>query len=288
MTDLQQDIIRIGKINYTNVWPMFYYFDRTKLSAPIELVEQVPTSLNRAMLAGTVDMGPISSFAYGASFDQYVLFPDMSVSAFGKVNSILLFLKKPLSEVIHGTIALPTTSATSVNLLKIIVERFYDGKPAYFDAAPSLTDMLDVADAALLIGDDAIRASWSNEAYEVLDLGELWRKFTGCSMTFAVWAIRKETIALRPSQVTEIVEAFLESKRLSLQQLDSLAETAYRQIGGTVTYWHNYFSQLIFDFGQSQWNGLQLYFQYAWELGLIDHKVPLQIWSGQTVVQVNE
>lgn len=288
MTDLQKDIIRIGKINYTNVWPMFYYFDQHSLSAQVELVSQVPTSLNRAMLAGTVDMGPISSFAYGASFDQYVLFPDMSVSAFGKVNSILLFMKKPLAEVINGTIALPTTSATSVNLLKIIVERFYGGKPTYFDAAPSLSDMLDKADAALLIGDDAIRASWSNEAYEVLDLGQLWREFTGCSMTFAVWAIRKETVALRSSQVTEIVEAFLESKRLSLQRLDALAETAFRQIGGTAAYWHNYFSQLIFDFGQSQWNGLQLYFQYAWELGLIDHKVPLQIWSGQTVVQVNE
>ena len=72
-------------------------------------------------------MGPISSFAYGESFEDYMLYPDLSVSAYGEVNSILLFHEKPLREIANGHIMLPTTSATSVNLLKIILEKFYNG-----------------------------------------------------------------------------------------------------------------------------------------------------------------
>jgi chorismate dehydratase len=119
----QDNRIRIGRINYTNVWPIYYYFPDLVPKDEFEIIHQVPTGLNKAMAAGEVDMGPISSFAYGESFEQYMLYPDLSVSAFGTVNSLLLFHKKPLSELANGSIMLPTTSATTVNLLKIILQR---------------------------------------------------------------------------------------------------------------------------------------------------------------------
>ncbi|CAH0118748.1 MULTISPECIES: menaquinone biosynthetic enzyme MqnA/MqnD family protein [unclassified Paenibacillus] len=279
-----RDPIRIGEINYANVWPMYFYFTPQALQIDVEMIQQFPTQLNRAMLNGTIDMGPISSFAYGASYERYMLFPDLSVSAFGPVKSILLFMKKPLEQVVNGRIALTTTSATSVNLLKIIIDRFYGGRPTYFDAEPVLEDMMKDADAALLIGDHAIRSSWTNTEYEILDLGECWRRWTGHWMTFAVWTVSSDAAARHPKQIRQIVDAFEESKQRSIRDPEPLVRAACANIGGTADYWRRYFNGLCHDFGQKQQDGLKLYFRYAKELGLIDKDVEIRIWSENSVV----
>jgi chorismate dehydratase len=290
-------IIRIGKIKFTNVWPLFYYFpqQRPEFRDSVQFEEQVPTQLNRAIAAGTIDMGPISSFAYGANYREYLLYPDMSVSAHGQVRSILLFHREPLERVAHSRVALPTTSATSVNLLKIILEKFYGGSPSYTYAAPSLEDMMKEHDAALLIGDDAIRASWQNHGYLVTDLGEEWLRQTGQWMSFAVWAIRKDTADRYPELVKRVFGGFLESKRKSLDDPAGMIGEAVASIGGTESYWRHYFGGLCYDFGPKQWEGLQLYYDYAWEMGFLPERVLLQIWSGSdperadmTAVRVKE
>ncbi|WP_256757291.1 menaquinone biosynthetic enzyme MqnA/MqnD family protein [Cohnella sp. WQ 127256] len=267
--------IKLGRISYTNAWPIFHHFDPSTLPFEAEMISDMPATLNRNLKAGEIDMAAISSYAYGISSESYYLLPNLSVSAFGRVQSILLFLKSPLEQVIHGKIALTTTSATSVNLLKIIMEKFYGGKPTYEDAEPSLDKMLENADAALLIGDHAIRASWTDHGYRVLDLGEIWNVWTGHWMTFALWAVHKETAHQYPEAIVSIYEELLESKRKSTLDLNPLVAKAMSQIGGTSAYWNNYFSQLCHDFGPDQMAGLKLYFQYAKELGLMDGEIEL-------------
>lgn len=279
----EQERIRIGQINYTNVWPVSHFFPAEKLANRIELITQVPSELNRAMAEGRIDLGPVSSFEYGLNHEQYLLFPDLSVSAFGKVNSILLFYKKPLEQALNGKIALTTASATSVNLLKIIVEKFYHAKPEYFYETPSLDDMMKHRDAALLIGDDAIRSSWRQTDYGVLDLGEKWNELTGQWMTFAVWALRKDTAEKYPEDIARIYHGFQEGKALGYRNLPAIAEAARERIGGTLDYWSYYFRHLNHDFASAQQNGLQLYYRHAAEMGLLARDVPLQIWSEQSV-----
>lgn len=288
MTEQRNETIRIGRIDFTNVWPIFYFFDHHSLRGKAEIVSHVPTELNRGMREGTIDIAAISAFAYGASADKYVLYPDLSVSALGPVNSILLFLKRPFEQAIHGKIALPTTSATSTHLLKIILNVFYEANPTYITTAPSLDLMLEQADAALLIGDDAIRADWSNRSYTRIDLGELWYQWTGLWMTFAVWAVARSSLDRNPSSIESVFHAFQTSKQLGKLKRTEIVQGARRRLGGTNSYWERYFKQLSYDFGQSQRDGLQLYFRYANELGLIDHEVPIRIWSDQSVAQVKE
>lgn len=267
--------ISIGKIQYTNAWPVFHHFDPASLTCQIEVHSDMPATLNRKLRTGEIDMAAISSHAYGLSSDSYYLLPNLSVSCFGRVQSILLFLKSPLEKVIHGKIALTTTSATSVNLLKIIMEKFYGGKPSYEDAEPSLEKMLENADAALLIGDHAIRASWLNHGYKVLDLGEVWNLWTGHWMTYALWAVHKETAHRYPKAIWSIYEGLLEGKARSSRQLEPVVSKALQQIGGSADYWSHYFQNLCYDFGPNQRAGLQLYFQYARELGLMADEVEL-------------
>ncbi|RKN84580.1 menaquinone biosynthetic enzyme MqnA/MqnD family protein [Paenibacillus ginsengarvi] len=278
-------LIRIGKINYTNVWPIYHFFPHERFGSRLQWIGQVPTGLNRAMLAGEVDMGAISSFAYGESHERYELFPELSVSALGNVNSLLLFHKKPLEELDGCTVMLPTSSATTVNLLKIVLSRFIGVTPTYVYAAPSLDTMMKHADAALLIGDDAIRASWQDTPYHVSDMGGLWQHYTGEWMTFAVWAVRKETIAREPELVAAVHEAFLQSKAAGQKDPESIVAAAQAEIGGTADYWRGYFRNLSHDFGPEQRRGLSLYYRYAAELGLLSEPAPIHMWSDNSVTR---
>lgn len=274
--------IRVGRINYTNVWPVFYNLRYEELGNRIEIVNQVPSQLNQAMARGDIDMGPISSFAYADAFPNYLLYPDLSVSALGRVNSILLFHREPLEQIANGRIALPNTSASSTHLLKIILQKFYGGHPSYYTSDPNLDKMMVNHDAALLIGDDAIKASWVNTRYLVTDLGEEWYRLTGQWMSFAVWAIRKDTALLYPDEVALLFRCFAESKHQGMIDPEPMILEAHSRLGGTVHYWRHYFKNLCYDFGAEQQQGLMTYFQYAKQLGLLDKNVTIELWSDKT------
>lgn len=183
------------------------------------------------MSRGEIQIGALSSFAYAEAADKLLLLPDLSVSADGPVKSILLFSRQPLHELTNATIAMTNTSATSVNLLKILMA-LNGGSHTYMTTEPVLEDMLEVADAALLIGDNAIRASWDSKDYYVTDLGQWWKELTGCSMTFAVWAVNREAVERNAEGMAEIAAMFEDSKQRSLQDLSPIIAEAVDRIGG--------------------------------------------------------
>ncbi len=278
---------RLGRIDYANAWPLFHYISEETADG-LEIVRDVPSGLNRALQTGDIDMSAISSFSYAENADRYYILPELSVSSPSRVNSILLFLNKPLDEVLCGTIAVTNTSATSVNLLRVLMEQRFGGAPTYVAQPPNLDAMLAKADAALLIGDPAIRASWQQRGGTVLDLGELWRNWTGHGMTFALVAVRRELAPSAAHVIERIYRAMQDSKRRSLQELEPLVSKARTLIGGTAEYWHRYFTELKFDFGPREQAGLQLYYDYAYELGLLKRKVKMEYWPTISAVQVNE
>lgn len=278
----------IGKIKYTNAWPIFYYFDPDTLSAPVDMITEVPSLLNQGMNDGSIEIGALSSFAYGLLSKKLLLLPNLSVSADGPVQSILLFSRQPIENVINGTIAVTNTSATSVNLLKILMSKALNGKPTYLTLEPDLTTMLDVADAALLIGDNAIKASWEDHGLYVTDLGEWWKEWTGYSMSFAVWAVHRDAAENKPEIIREIVQAWQVSKRRSLSDLLPIVYEAMASFGGTQDYWQQYFDNLCYEYGETQQQGLELYFRYAHELGLIQHEVHMEMWEENTRIRVKE
>lgn len=280
--------ITIGRIDYANVWPIFHYAEDKLPQDRFVVIQRVPSELNKAIREGELDITSMSSFAYAQNADDYLLLPDLSVSAKGRVNSILLFMREPLERVLQGRIAMTATSATSVNLLKIIMSLYYNANPSYITMEPSLDNMLEQADAALLIGDTAIKESLRNEGMTVIDLGELWKTWTGFGMTFALVAVRKETAAADPEAVAQVLRVLTESKRRSLSNLDPLASKACEQLGGTMSYWSRYFQELHYDFGPDEQSGLSLYFDYAKQLGLLDTNVRMQVIEDQTAMQVNE
>lgn len=278
----------IGKISYTNSWPVFHNFHPSSLSFPAEMVSEVPAILNQGMADGSIHVGALSSFAYAAASDRLLLLPDLSVSADGPVKSILLFSRMPVQSIGSGRIAVTNTSATSVNLLKILMDKAIGATPEYISVPPDLNEMMDQADACLLIGDHAIRASWQDHGYYVTDLGELWKEWTGLSMTFAVWAVNRRAALRNPEAIAEIAEAFAVSKRRGLRDLAPITHEARCTIGGTASYWNDYFRNLCYDFGERQQEGLNLYFRYAYEMGLLPQEVKMELWSHNLLTRVKE
>ncbi|HZG57464.1 menaquinone biosynthesis protein [Paenibacillus sp.] len=272
--------IRLGKIVFTNVWPVFYRFPPPALEGRIRVTTQTPTELNAALSRGDVDVASVSSFAYALHADKLLLLPDLSVSAKGAVGSLFLFAKRPLAEALPGRIALATTSATTVHLLKIIMAKRFEFTPEYVDLAPNLDTMMDTCDAALLIGDDAIRARALAEArgLHTYDLCTLWTEWTGLGMTFAVWAVRESWAEARPEDASTVHQALLAAKREGTRLPEDLLKDAVRKVGGDTTFWRNYFSALIYDFGASERQGLELYLRFAAELGFLPAAPPLRLW----------
>jgi chorismate dehydratase len=268
--------IRIGKISFTNILPIYHYFDGSGL--PIEMIPLVPTGLNRRMARGEIDMGPISAFAYAEQYPDYVLLPDLSVSATGPVGSIFLFTRGESLEELNGArIALTNTSASSVALLKILLEKYAGVSPEYVTMAPSLDEMMRGADAALLIGDDALTGLWRNPGFRVFDLGEEWHRCTGLSMTFAVWAVRREIAEERTEELAEIHRRFMLAKERGRREPLPVIREAIRQLGGDVPFWTRYFGGLDYDFRAKHREGLQTYFDHAYELGILSARVEIQV-----------
>lgn len=270
-------MLRIGKIDYTNTFPVFHYFSLDDFRGEVEMIPQVPAVLNRAMREGGVDLGPISSFAYGENDRHYLLLPDLSVSAFGPVGSIFLFTKEPLDGMKRMRVALTNTSATSVNLLKIILHRYYHMEAAYETLPPDLAGMMETHDAALLIGDDALRAVWGKNPYHAYDLGGLWHRFTGKWMTFAVWAVREEAYEENKLLLQQVYASFVASKERSKHEILPIIRTAQERAGGSEEDWRRYFAGLSHDLGPFQLDGLMTYYEYAWEMGLLSHRPEIRL-----------
>jgi chorismate dehydratase len=271
-------MLRMGKISYTNVLPIYHFFNEDRFKDRVKVTQQIPTQLNNAMRNGQIDLGPISSFAYAENASSYLLMPNLSVSSKGKVGSIFLFSKKPLESLDGASIALTSSSATSVALLKIILEYFYQFEVTYHTLSPSLSDMMKENDASLLIGDDALLAKRENPYPYVYDLGELWHSHTNKYMTFAVWAVRREAAELYPVLLSEIFEEFVKSKGLGETARGKMIEELCQTFGGDRLFWETYFAGLSYNFEEQHKEGLEHFYHLAHRIGILSQPTKVEIW----------
>ncbi|MGY4690112.1 menaquinone biosynthetic enzyme MqnA/MqnD family protein [Salibacterium sp. K-3] len=282
--------IRIGEISYTNIIPHFYFLDKRELEDEgCRFYPRIPSELNNGIKEGTIDAAGISSFAYGENAEGLEVLPDLSVSSRGKVGSILLFSSRPIAQLEGAGIALTSSSATSVHLLKVILAEFYGlTRVEYETMPPDPVQMKTDHDAFLLIGDDAIRASWNpDETWHCYDLGELWYEHTGLPMTYAVFAVRNEAALRHPEIIKKLFQAFHYSKALSLHSsFDRMIRDVQQWFGGTVPFWNNYFRGLDYDFRDKEKTGLLYYFELLYKHGFLKKRVNhINMWTAGNEVQ---
>ena len=269
-------MIRIGHNPNTNMLPMFHYLPKDH--PLLEWVTAEPTGHNRMLAQREIDLAPISSFSYGEHWTEYAVLPGLSVSTRGKVGSILLFSKVPLDELNGRVVALTSNSATSVNLVKILLHRFYGVHPRYQVVSGSLAEMFIQADAALLIADMALREALAHPECLIVDLGEEWLRCTGCSMTYAVWAFPRALIQEKPEEMARVHDLLLTAKAEALADLDSIVRACTEMVGATSEFWREYFGRFTYDFDTRLQAGLAKYYEFCCEEGLLATCPQFYLW----------
>ncbi len=260
---------RVGHIQFLNCLPIYWGLMRSGALLDVDLHKDTPDRLNAALVAGDLDIGPISLVEYLRHADELLLLPDLAVGSDGPVLSVNLVSTVPPEQLDGRRVALGSTSRTGVLLARMLLGQRYQVTPEYFACPPDLTQMLLEADAGVVIGDVALRALYEAPArgLTVVDLGQAWREWTGLPMVFAVWAVRRDFAAAYPGQVKDVHEAFLRSRDLCLAELDEVAAAAARWEPFDATTLATYFRALDFSLGQRQVAGLAEFARRAAALG---------------------
>jgi chorismate dehydratase len=236
-------LIRLGRISYMNMAPAFY-----RVEAEYEEIQGVPTALNRALLAGEIDVAPISSIEYARNPDTLRLLPRLCVSSEGAVESIQLVSRLPLEQV--RVVAVTPESATSVVLTKVLLPE------------AEHVPLGEEADAKLLIGDAALRSAFEDPTPHH-DLGRLWLERTGLPMVFAVWAVREPA----PPGITTLEEALVASVRRARAEPEQLAYEASERYGYPAGFTARYFEKLRYRFGPRERAGFLTFLEMARDVG---------------------
>jgi chorismate dehydratase len=249
---------RVGHIQFLNCLPIYWGLVRSGALLDVELTKDTPDRLNDMLVSGALDIGPISLVEYLRHADDLLLLPDLAVGSDGPVLSVNLVSQVPLAALDGRRVALGSTSRTSVQLVRMWLSSVYGVAPVYFDCPPDLSAMLLEADAAVLIGDAALRATYDapRRGLSVHDLGAVWKEWTGLPMVFAVWAARRTYALENPGLVKDVHAAFVRSRDEALAHVEEVAAAAARwEIfdGPTLA---TYFRTLDFSLGPRQIDGL--------------------------------
>ena len=240
-------MIRLGRISYVNMAPVFYGLD-----ADVEEVEGVPTELNRMLLEGEIDVAPIPSIEYARNADRLRLLPRLCVSSEGAIDSIQLVTRLSFGQV--RTVAVTPESATSVVLTRILLPKA--------EIVPFGID----ADATLLIGDAALRSAFEDPTPHY-DLGRLWLERTGLPMVFAVWAAPEPLI----DGLIDLEHTLVASVRLARAEPERLARQASSAYGYPAGFLARYFEKLRYSFGPRERAGLYTFLEMARDAGELAH-----------------
>lgn len=218
---------RLGIVSYTNVAPLHWGLTPWPGAS---FVRGVPTELNRQLLDGEIDLTLVSSIEFLRHRDVLRALPDFSIATLGPVYSVMLFHWEPWEKLTGKKVALTTDSATSVQLLKVLLEG--SGLEVEFiPMKPDLDTMLETCDAALLIGDIALEEAVAKRPVNgkrplITDLGEAWYDLTKLPFTFAVWASRQDR---PPSE--RLVAELRAARELGLGELAAVSQPEAEKLG---------------------------------------------------------
>jgi chorismate dehydratase len=286
--------LRISIVEYLNTAPLVWGFTDGPLTGKYDLSFTVPSKCAEALRNGEVDVAIIPSIEY-QRIENVVVLPRMAVAAEGEVRSILVVAKKPIH--LAKRIALDCSSRASQALVQILAAEHWNIHPEYVQAAPDASEMLKDADAALVIGDPALRIALKMEALSVkiasggdcckgdpedmpvpgfetifvYDVAYQWREMTGKPCVLAIWAGRRELMT------PDVVADFHASKEFGLQRLRDIAEAASIKLDMPPRALKHYLLDNIhFGLEQEYLEGLNLYYEKAAAAGLTPHLRPLE------------
>ena len=261
-------MVRIGAVVYLNARPLTWALDREPQRWQIRY--DLPAICSGLLHAGEVDLGLVPSIDYLQSPD-YRLVPGVGIGSRGRIASVALYSRLPLDQI--RTIALDTSSRTSVTLIRVLCHHRFGIRPEFVQHGPDLAAMTSNQDAGLLIGDPAFDADHEALGLRKIDLGEEWTGMTGLPFVYAAWTGRAG--ALSPADVEALQAAQTEGVRSS----DLIAAEYGRGDAARAARAAAYLRDNVrYGLGPDEAKGLQLFLDYAAELGLAPRRRQLEFF----------
>ena len=253
--------LRVSAVSYLNTVPLVWGMLHGPQRGLFHLDFCLPSECADRLEDGSADIGIVPSAELPRLGLEII--PGTGIASRGAVRSILLVSKVPREGI--RTLAADTSSRTSVQLARILLARNHGARPRLVPFRPDLGAMLEAADAALIIGDPALRVDIEHSPYQVFDLGEEWTATTGLPMVFAVWGGRKECIT------PELAQIFLESCRFGLAHLDDIVRRESRSRGLPEQLVREYFAHNVtLELGEEEYRGLRLFLRHVSEFDILE------------------
>ncbi len=257
----QLPAVRIGMVHYINTAPIHEIWKQRNHDPSWKLVEENPSTLNRMLADGEIELGFVSSHEYGIRPERYRLLADLSISANGPVGSVFLFSRYKPEKLSGLPVLLSSQSKTSVGLVRIILEEFFSVTPVYISG-----DVREArkkkAEAILAIGDDALRLKMEGSYQYCLDLGETWQIHTGLPFVFGVCAVREEYWRENRQLVASIHRELVSCRDEGVAQLKTICQLAAPKIPMEVDACHAYLKGIEYDLDNRKLQALQQFFNY--------------------------
>jgi chorismate dehydratase len=249
--------IRIGAVEYLNTKPLIC--DLELLAPGAELVLEVPSKLADDLAAGRLDVALIPAIEYFRA-GNYTIVPNISIASKGPVLSVTLFSRVPVSEI--KSLALDEGSRTSAALVQILLHKRHGVRPELQPLPMSRDADHTDADAVLLIGDRAMRASLPGFPHSH-DLGQEWHDWTGLPFVYAFWSVRPGV------ELGDVADALQEAKRRGISRVAQIAHAEAKKLALDAGFCRRYLTNIIyFDLGPKEQAGLRRFYAEACELGL--------------------
>lgn len=263
--------LRISAISFLNTVPLMWDFEHGIAGAGFDISYTLPSTCAAELLAGKADIGIIPAAAY-TQIPELAILPGVAIAARRPVRSILLVSKVPLEKV--QTVALDTSSMTSVALTKVLFERWLGTGRVFNHMEPDVATMLRDHDACMVIGDSALQVDRSR--YLTLDLAEEWIRFTGKPFVFAFWAIRRAALVGASADLVAIFQASRDHGTRP-ENLDLIASDWSTRLGLSEAEVRRYLTENIhYHLDAGCLEGLELFYRYAAECGALPPAPPLQ------------
>jgi chorismate dehydratase len=258
--------LRISAISYLNTAPLMWDFEHGDAGRQFDISYTLPSACARALQAATADIGIIPAAAY-TQIPGLMVLPGVAIASRRPVRSILLVSKVPVDQI--STVALDTSSMTSVALTKVLFEKWLGGGRAFTPMSPDIDKMLAAHDAGLVIGDPALQIDRSR--YFTLDLAEEWIRYTGKPFVFAFWAVREAALQEAASS-QDLAAVFQQSRDHGLEpaSLDQISRKWAPRLGLKEPDVRSYLTENIYyQLDAPCLEGLQLFYRYAAEIGAL-------------------
>ena len=268
-------MIRLGAVGYLNARPLVYGLERLP---GFDIRYDIPAECARLLHAHDTDIGLIPSIEYLRGPQPYAIVPGAGVTSTGPVASVAIYTRRSPRDI--RTIAMDSSSRTSVALATVLLRREFGIAPEPVSMAPDLDAMLARADAALIIGDVALfldestinrstipnQSAISNQqsAIAKLDLGELWTRATGLPFVYAVWT------GWPGAATQDEVEALQQARDEGVAHADEVARAYYPGDPARQAVAARYLRDNIrYRVGDDELEGLRTFYRYAAELNLV-------------------